>query len=346
MIQLGFHDIQLQHDRLDDLGDRLKILDELIDFEMFRRPLERAFAKEDRKSPAGRPPLDRVMMFKVLILKRLHNLSDDQTEFQITDRGSFQRFLRIGGSIKAPDAKTIWAFSEALSQKGLLEELFKQFEDFLGAKGYKAQEGIMVDASFVEVPKQRNTRDENEQIKNGITPESFQANPHKKAQKDTDAKWTKKGNVAYYGYKAHVSVDVKYKLIRRFEATQASTHDSQVFKELLDPSLKTGAVWADSAYRTPDNLSFLKARKIKERINEKGYRGHPLTQKQKNSNRKKSRTRARVEHVFGFIENSLGGSHIRTIGKVRAKAQITILNLVYNLCRYTQLCKLSACSTG
>ncbi|MBP7730776.1 MAG: transposase [Bacteroidales bacterium] len=73
------------------------------------------------------------------------------------------------------------------------------------------------------------------------------------------------------------------------------------------------------------------------RINEKGYRNKPLTEEQKASNKEKSRIRARVEHLFGFVENSMNGSFIRTIGITRAKAKIGMMNLTYNICRCTQL---------
>ncbi len=49
-----------------------------------------------------------------------------------------------------------------------------------------------------------------------------------------------------------------------------------------------------------------------------------------------------VEHVFGFIENSMGGKFIRTIGIARAKVKIGFINLIYNVCRYEQLCRIVA----
>jgi hypothetical protein len=72
---------------------------------------------------------------------------------------------------------------------------------------------------------------------------------------------------------------------------------------------------------------------VVNRVNEKGYRNKPLTEDQKTSNREKSKVRARVEHIFGFVENSMNGSYIRTIGMARAKAKIGMMNIVYNICR-------------
>ena len=111
--------------QLSKLGDSLEKL-KVIDFESFRPILNKTFEKE-RKSKAGRPSFDYVMMFKVLILQRLFNLSDDQTEFQITDRMSFQRFLGLSMSDKVPDAKTIWLFRDTLVKDGTINLLFNEF---------------------------------------------------------------------------------------------------------------------------------------------------------------------------------------------------------------------------
>lgn len=75
-------------------------------------------------------------------------------------------------------------------------------------------------------------------------------------------------------------------------------------------------------------------------IHEKGYRNTPLTEEQKESNRIKSKVRARIEHIFGFIENSMNGSFIRTIGIKRATAVVGLMNLTYNMFRYLQLISL------
>jgi hypothetical protein len=73
------------------------------------------------------------------------------------------------------------------------------------------------------------------------------------------------------------------------------------------------------------------------RVCEKGSKGHPLTEEQKASNREKSRTRSRVEHIFGFMENSMNEMYIRCIGIRRATAVIGLMNLTYNMFRKIQL---------
>ncbi len=167
-------------------------------------------------------------MFKTLVLQSLYNLSDDATEAQILDRLSFMRFLGLTLGDRVPDAKTIWVFREDLKNAGLFQELFVTFDRFLRENGFEAQKGQIVDASIVSVPKQRNSSEENRQIREGKNIEEWC--PNKKRQKDTEARWTRRHGKSYFGYKNHISVDVKYKLVRRFEVTDAAVHDSQVFQ--------------------------------------------------------------------------------------------------------------------
>ncbi len=133
---------------------------------MFRGKLNKCFAKEP-KGPGGRPPFDYVLMFKVLVLQRLYNLSDAQMQYQLLDRLSFPRFLGLGLHSNVPDEKTIWAFREKLTEQGVIERLFGRFRAYLDEKGIIANNGSIFDATFVEVPRQRNSRDENDQIRGG-----------------------------------------------------------------------------------------------------------------------------------------------------------------------------------
>lgn len=122
---------------------------------------------------------------------------------------------------KVPDEKTVWAFREALTNKGLVEKLFEQFRDYLVSKGLIMNEGKMVDASFTVAPRQRNTREENKKIKEGKGDELWNDQPNKKRHKDVDARWTKKNGETFYGYKDHGKVDTKSKLIDKYKVTDA-----------------------------------------------------------------------------------------------------------------------------
>ncbi|PWK55135.1 DDE family transposase [Silicimonas algicola] len=242
-----------------------------------------------------------------------------------------------------PDAKTVWHYREALAQAGMVQALFKQFDGHLARQGYIARGGQILDAAIVPVPRNHNSRDENKAIKSGKVPEDWANTPGKRSQKDTDARWTKKHGKSQYGYKNHVNVDRTHKLVRRYHVRDAALHDSQAVDHWLMQGNTSAGVWADPAYRYEEMEAKLRARSLKSHIHRKGKRGKPLTEQGKGSNRTKSSVRARVEHIFGARTNDMGGTLVRTIGMVRAKAKIGMKNLVYNMRRLVQLRRLNPC---
>ena len=242
--QAGFFDFD---ERLKDLsakGDNLEHLNGLIDFEQFRGELERAVPRADR-AKGGRPPFDHVFMFKVLILQSMHSLSDERCEYLIKDRLSFMRFLGLGLADPVPDANTIWTFRETLTRAKMdgapaVDVLFKHFDAAVKACGYLAMGGQIVDATIVAAPKQRNTKDEKQAIKEGRIPDDWTAKPAKLRQKDRDARWTVKYTKAKprddglpivdlaipaFGYKNHIGIDRRHGLIRTWSVTSAAAHD-------------------------------------------------------------------------------------------------------------------------
>lgn len=332
MKQFGFFDESNRLKKLSQLGDALEKLDKVINWEMFRGILEKVFCKEP-KGAGGRPPYDYVLLFKILVLQRIYNISDDQTEYQINDRISFMRFLGLGLGDSVPDAKTIWLYRDTLTKTDVIHEIFQLFNRQLENAHLITHTGSIVDATFVDAPRQRNTRDENAKIKAGEFPEEWERpeNAHKLAQKDIDARWTKKGNEVHYGYKDHVKVDADSKLITEYAVTPASVHDNHELLDLLDGT--DNALYADSAYSGAAITEAL-PKNVTSHIHEQGYRGSPLTEEQKNRNRIKSKIRARIEHVFGFMTGPMHGITVRSIGFDRAAFNIGLTNFVYNLCRY------------
>ena len=337
MEQISIFDESERLTKLSKLGDNLERLNSVINWEMFRTIINNALAG-DKKSNVGRPAFDYILLFKIIVLQKIYNLSDDATEYQINDRLSFMRFLGLGISSNIPDSKTIWKFKNDLKNANVMKELFNLFNALLEEKHIITHEGTIVDATFVDVPRQRNTRKENAAIKEGKVPEEWinEGNSHKYGQKDTDARWAKKGNETHYGYKDLVKADADSKIVTDYIVTPASVHDSQEFLKLLNDSDKK--IYADSAFKSkkiddeiPENIENL--------IHEKGYRDHPLTEIQKASNKLKSKIRCRIEHIFGFMTNSMNGIFIRSIGIKSAEFQIGLGNLVYNLCRYAFLQK-------
>lgn len=224
-MQFGIFDVDNRLRRLSKMGDALERINRIVDWEMFR-PIIEAAMKESRgkaKGPGGRPPFDCILMFKILFLQRLYNLSDDQTEYQINDRLTFMRFLGLGVGDKVPDAKTIWLFRDTLTKAGVIKQLFDRFNRQLEEAHLITKKGTIVDATFVDAPRQRNTREENKTIKEGGIPDEWKKyeNIHKLAQKDTDGRWTKKNEEVHYGYKDHVKADADSKLITGYGCNPA-----------------------------------------------------------------------------------------------------------------------------
>jgi len=339
----GLFDYEFQLEKINQHKPPLQKLDKVINWEMFREPIEEALHVEP-KAPGGRPPYDKLMMFKIIILQKYYNLSDEQTEFQIKDRLSFMQFLGLQIGDNVPDEKTIWLFKEQLKEKKLSLMLFELFTAQLLNNGIVAREGSMVDASFVDVPRQRNSRKDNADIKKDAVPLEFakkdsNGKRSKLSQKDTDARWMTKNNERHYGYKNHINVDAYTKLITKFSVSSAAPHDSTELEHLVDEN--DTILYADSAYRSTKIEEYLQEKNCKSHVHEKGYRGKPLDVEQKLRNSMKSKIRARVEHVFGYMTNSMNDAlHMTSIGIQRIESNIGFLNLTYNMFRYEQLVRL------
>ena len=296
MIQSGLFDSFTAYARLDKCADPLLKLKGYIDWELFRPQLQRIRNNDF----VGCKGFDVVMMFKILVLQALYNLSDDAMEYMIRDRLSFMRFLSLDMTDKIPDAKTIWKYREELTKANLVKPLFKKFDEYLSEKGLQASGGQLIDATIIETLIQHNSTEETEQLKEGHTPEEW--SEAKSAQKDKDARWTKKGEKSFYGYKDHINADEEYKIIRDYEVTPANTHDSQVFEEIVFVPEKgteeaeevKPKVYADSAYYSERIGKYLAGNGMESKICSKGARNKELSEEEKGQNRERSKTRCRA----------------------------------------------------
>jgi IS5 family transposase len=331
--QRGFWDEQHRVSKLHEKKPVLKRLSESIPWESFRPLLDRGYAHE-RKSNAGRKRIDPLILFKMLILQQLFNLSDEELEFQVNDRRSFEEFVGLGVMNSIPDATTIAFFRERLRNAEVIEELFEMFETYLRSQGLQARGGQIIDATLVPVPKQRNTREENAEIKAGRRPEGWEENPERLRQRDLDARWVKKNGISHYGYKNSICIDVDHGFIRRYVVTPANIHDIQMLPHLLDPENEHDYVWADSGYSGDCFEDLLSLGGFECLIHEKGARNNPLTEAAKELNRIKSAIRACVEHVFGGMTMSMGGKLTRKVGLPRTQAWWGLKNLTYNFLRF------------
>ena len=341
MTQPGLFDIEFRLDDLSKIGDPLVFLNETIKWDEFDKILRMARAKDRERRGAsncsGRKPFSLRVMFKVLILQSLYDLSDDQLEFMIKDRLSFMRFLGLKMEDIIPDSKSIWHYREMFTNTNTMDKLFRKFNKMLEQKGFTAKKGTLIDATIVNAPIQRNKRDENEIIKKGEVPEEWKEKSAKIAQKDVDARWGSKHGTPTFGYKAHAAVDNKNKILRHIETTPANVHDSKVYGSLLKSDRNSSKdVWADSGYvGSSDPLP----EGYREHVCSKGFRGKPLSEFQKKCNRRKSKVRCRVEHVFGQLKNVMN-LFIRTIGLKRAEAKVKMAALCYNMTRLATLTRI------
>ena len=354
--QPGFFDIDDRLKRLSDLGDQLETFRSAADFELFRPELNAALSYTDR-TEGGRPPFDPVLMFKILVIQATNNLSDERAEFLINDRLSFMRFLGLGLEDRVPDARTIWLFREKLTTAGAIKRLFEQFDAML-RQGWlhrhvgsdrRCQPGCGVASAQYD--------DEKKAIKEGRIAPNWKAKPAKLRHKDRDAHWTVKFTKAkpredgsmppvdlaipLFGYQNYVAIDRHFGFIRRWAATDAAAYEGRRLRQgLLDSSNRASGVWADTAYRSPANETFLNKNGFVSHIHRKKPKGRAMHETMRRANNAKSKIRSRVEHVFAEQKDRMG-LFIRTIGIARAMTKIGMANLVYNIKRLIFLRKIA-----
>ena len=348
----GFWNLGERYQRLSAVGDPLEKLNGIIPWSVFEKPLAKALKRSDG-SKGGRPPFPAVLMFKVMVLQALYNLSDDPAEFVIQDRLSFIRFLDLSLSQKVPDAKTIWLFRESLVRVGAIDNLFARFDKHLSKSGYLAKGGQIVYATIVQAPRQHNRQDEKAAIKAGEIPEDWKDKPAKLAQKDRDARWTVKYSKAkqpmqtpasaatkqhdiaipMFGYKNHAGIDRAHGFIRGWTVTSAAAHDGAQLRNVVTKDNTASTVWADSAYRSKTNEEWLQDNGLKSDIHQRKPKGKPMPEAMSRANGRRSKVRSAVEHVFARQKDKMK-LFIRTIGISRAKVKIGMANIAYNMLRY------------
>ena len=318
--------------KIDRLGDPLLDIGAHIDFVALASEVDRV-APRSVSSGGGRPPFPTETMVRILVLKRLYNLSDEQMEYQLLDRMSYQRFCGLADSASIPDRTTIWTFENRIGEAGA-EAIFAGVEQQLLKHGYIARGGQIIDATLVPAPRQHFTKDDKEQLKQDAMPADW--SPAKRRQKDLDATWTKKHGRSHHGYKLSIGVDARHKLIRKLKTDTASVHDSQHFDAVIDPANTSRDMYGDKGYASKEREAQLKAEGYRNHIQRKGHRNKPLSRRQHQRNRRIAKTRARIEHVFGAMAQ-MGGKLIRTIGQARANFAMTMMAACYNLKRLTHL---------
>ncbi|QNP50400.1 IS5 family transposase [Diaphorobacter aerolatus] len=313
--------------KIDEMGDPLQVIAQHIDFTALARLVDGIIERSNARK-GGRPAYPAEVMVRVMVLKRLYNLSDEQMEYQLLDRMSYQRFCLLQQSMNVPDRNTIWRFGERLGVDGATA-LLQGVDEQLHRHGYIARGGQSIDATLVPAPRQRMSNKERDQLGNGQKPDWSEA---KARQKDTDATHTRKHDKSYFGYKLSVSVDHKHGFIRGVATGTASEHDGHHFDEVLDLRNTGKDVNADKAYTSAQRREMLAALGFNDGMQRKAGAGKPLSDCQKRRNHRIAKTRAKVEHVFAGIRH-MGGKFVRTIGQVGASTVMTLMAACYNLKR-------------
>lgn len=317
----------------------------LVDWRGLAQAVNDATGREGARPQGGRPPYPTEALLKIVVLQHLYgSMSDEQMEYCLLDRMSWQRFVGLAGHRHLPDARTIWKFKELLAQDGGAQALFDIVHTQIGRAGYQASGGQIVDATFVTVPKTDVNDEDRQTLNEGQTPEHW--TDKEAAHRDGDARWAKKGEKAFYGYKAHINADQKHKLIRAVTVTPANVDDRQPLEGLLDASEERKArgktVHADRGYHGQAQREMLKSKGLVDGIARKDDPNCCDQSEVHARNRELARIRARVEHVFGDWHQSSGKS-LRCIGLVRATAQTAIKAAVYNLRRWMVIDRRGAC---
>jgi len=285
----------------------LEIINKSINWNKLITPLESVINRSDR----GRKPFPLKLIVKCFILQTIYGLSDPRLEEEIADRRSFQLFLDLVSGDSIPDETTICRYRELFSQYGLDRKLFKAFNKELKGYGLILEKGTLIDATI----KQART------------------NPSNK--RDADANFTVKRNKTYYGYKGHIGMDSDSKIIHTTEFTAANVHDSDMFDHITIGKEKY--IIGDKGYANKKRKTHLRGQGIYCGILDKGYRNRPLSNKQKNRNKKLSAIRNAVERPFAYAKHVLNYNRCSYYTLNRNRFQFNMVALIYNIRRYITL---------
>lgn len=303
-----FAEASRQHKR-DEVGDPLQAIARHIDFGELAGLVDALIERGDGRK-GGRPAYPTEVMVRILVLKRLYNLSDEQMEYQLLDRASYQRFCLLQDAMNVPDRNTIWRFGERLGVEGVTA-LLQGVDAQPQRHGYIARGGQAIDATLVPAPRQRIGKEDRQCLAQGGQPDWSDA---QRRQKDVEATHTKKHGRSYFGYKLSVSVDLKHGFIRGIATGTASEHDGHHFDEVLDMHNTGRAVHADKAYPSRQRRQMLQVLGLVDAMQRRARPGKPLSECQKRRNQRIAKKRAKVEHVFAGIRH-LGASSCARSGR-------------------------------
>lgn len=322
MVSLVGFSLRQAHKRVERLGDRLIEVEKLVDWEQFRPIIAKLYA--DDPTIGGRPHTDEIVLAKCLVLQSCYNLADEELEYQIADRLSFQRFLGFPENI--PDYSTIWYCRERLTESKQLEKIWAELQRQLDANGFGIKKGVIQDASIVtaDVGKKRQYLEKKAAQKGKV----IEYTPKQLAHQDQDGTYTVKNNQVDFGYKLHQKCDIEHGFIRSIAVSTASLHDSKVdLSKKGDPPTYRDKGYAGAALHPS----------VTDKTMRKAYRGKPLTKKDKLWNKRISKKRALGERPFAVIKNVFDRGHtlLKNLSRVAVQQTFNAFAFnVYNLYTY------------
>ena len=261
------------------------------------------------KAGNGRPPIGMERMLRMHCLANWFNLADDACEEALLDIPAFRDFCGFDlGDERIADGSTLGKFRKLLETHDLGAAIFAKVGELLIAHGLRLSGGTIVDATLIAAPP--STKNEEK-------------------ARDPEMHQTKKGNQWHFGMKVHIGVDSKSGLIHHASVTAANVHDRHEVPKLLHGA--ETRFYGDSAYRGQEQRDRLKALapKAKDFTNKRAYRNAPLTEKDRESNRRKSSVRSKVEHPFLTLKRLWGFAKTRYRGLAKnANRTFTMLAMI------------------
>lgn len=262
----------------------------------------------------GRPPAGLLKMLKIHCLQHWFTLSDPGVEDALYESPVLRRFVGIDlGREPVPDETTIMRFRHLLEQHQLGEQLFAAVNQVLTDRGLLLKKGTIVDATIIDAPSSTKNQSKSRD------PEMWQA---------------KKGQQWYFGMKLHIGVDAESTLIHSLDVTAANEHDGNCIANLLHGEEVT--VWGDQGYAGRTEVIAAHAPNAQDLTNRRIGSG-PAGDAERKRNRKKSKTRARVEHPFLTIKRIFG------FGKTRLRGMAKNTNRLYVTCALANVHRVRGC---
>ena len=300
-----------KYDKVKKLRNNLEEINDLVDWNSIAKsiPLD--------ESNTGRPPYEKTLKIKILFLQGCYTISDEELEFQINDRLSFQQFLGFPKNI--PDYSTIWRFREALTKLDHIDKIWEEINNQIKTKGIKIKKGKIQDASFIQAdPGKKNS---------GMNGRGREA----KTSRSKDGSWTKKGKKSIFGFKGHHKVDLESKLITDVAVTTAKTFDGNIDLAQADEIIYRDKCYSGSKTKAKGNGSMKKGN---------------LTSKQELRNKRITKKRCRGEHPYATMHRSFKAGKTKLTTLPRVFVQHVFTCIVYNIHRLKFLLKQRSVSSS